>query len=143
MSEAVASNATSILIVDDMPENLEVLDGLLRSAGYRVKVATNGRTALRLAAEPEPPSLILLDVMMPVMDGYTVLDRLLGDEEARRVAAELLGALPGTPGASKPAEDLSALVTQVVRRVGKAHARRRLGESAFVELVPQPELFDV
>lgn len=73
----------------------------------------------------------------------TVLDRLLGDEEARRVAAELLGALPGTPGASKPAEDLSALVTQVVRRVGKAHARRRLGEAAFVELVPQPELFDV
>jgi hypothetical protein len=38
---------------------------------------------------------------------------------------------------------LSALVTQVVRRVGKAHARRRLGEAAFVELVPQPELFDV
>jgi hypothetical protein len=73
----------------------------------------------------------------------TVLDRLLGDEEARRVAAELLGAVPGTPGAFTPAEDLSALVTQVVRRVGKAHARRRLGEAAFVELVPQPELFDV
>jgi putative two-component system response regulator len=93
MSEAVASNATSILIVDDMPENLEVLDGLLRSAGYRVKVATNGRTALRLAAEPEPPSLILLDVMMPVMDGYTVLDRLLADPATRDIPVIFVTAL--------------------------------------------------
>ncbi|MFX7329191.1 response regulator, partial [Acinetobacter baumannii] len=71
--------STSILIVDDMSENLEVLDGLLRSAGYRVKAAKNGAAALRLASDRDAPSLVLLDVMMPGMDGYTVLERLQKD----------------------------------------------------------------
>lgn len=66
----------TLLIVDDMPENLEVLDGLLRAAGYAVKAANNGRTALRLAAEGERPALILLDVMMPGMDGLSAMAEL-------------------------------------------------------------------
>ena len=74
-----APTAATVLIVDDMPENLEVLDGLLRGAGYRVKAANNGRTALRLAREGDRPSLVLLDVMMPGMDGYAVLDQLHDD----------------------------------------------------------------
>lgn len=74
--ERSAPSHTTILIVDDRPENLEVLDGLLRSAGYRVKAANNGRTALRLASEGDPPALVLLDVMMPGMDGYAVLGAL-------------------------------------------------------------------
>ncbi|WP_430434572.1 HD-GYP domain-containing protein [Methyloversatilis sp.] len=71
--------STTILIVNDMSENLEVLDGLLRTAGYRVKAAKNGVAALRLASDRDAPSLILLDVMMPGMDGYTVLERLQND----------------------------------------------------------------
>lgn len=71
--------STTILIVDDMSENLEVLDGLLRTAGYRVKAAKNGAAALRLASDRDAPSLILLDVMMPGMDGYMVLERLQND----------------------------------------------------------------
>jgi len=95
MSETGAPDAKSILIVDDMPENLEVLDGLLRSAGYRVKAANNGRLALRLAHDAEAPSLILLDVMMPGMDGYAVLDALRADPATRDIPVIFVTALAG------------------------------------------------
>jgi putative two-component system response regulator len=79
MTGAIAQDATNILIVDDKPENLDVLDGLLRAAGYRVRAANNGRSALRLAQDTDVPSLILLDVMMPGMNGYAVLEALRAD----------------------------------------------------------------
>ena len=85
----------TILIVDDMPENLEVLDGLLRGAGYRVKAANNGRAALRLAQDPDAPSLILLDVMMPGMDGYAVLDALRADPATQDIPVIFVTALAG------------------------------------------------
>ncbi|HEX8986736.1 MAG TPA: EAL domain-containing protein [Rhodocyclaceae bacterium] len=69
-----AAQAT-ILIVDDGPENLAVLGELLRPA-YRVRVANSGERALQIAAADPPPDLILLDVMMPGMDGYEVLAHL-------------------------------------------------------------------
>lgn len=65
-----------ILIVDDVPENLTVLGGLLKGAGYHVRAASTGSMALRYAAQLPAPDLILLDVMMPGMDGYEVLRRL-------------------------------------------------------------------
>ena len=64
----------TILVVDDTPENLELLDEALRNR-YRVKVALSGERALALA-QAEPPDLILLDVNMPGMDGYEVCKRL-------------------------------------------------------------------
>lgn len=64
----------TILIVDDTPANLQLLAGLLKDQ-YRVKVANNGIKALSLA-EATPPDLILLDVMMPEMDGFEVCRRL-------------------------------------------------------------------
>jgi signal transduction histidine kinase len=65
-----------ILIVDDTPSNIHVLAEAL-SAAYRVKVATSGAAALAIASHPESrPDLILLDVMMPGMDGYEVCRRL-------------------------------------------------------------------
>jgi phosphoserine phosphatase RsbU/P len=67
-----------ILIVDDTPLNLGVISGALKDS-YRTKVATNGRKALELAAAEEKPDLILLDVMMPEMDGYEVCARLKSD----------------------------------------------------------------
>ena len=59
-----------ILIVDDTPLNIEVLLGILKEK-YRVKVATNGEKALKIV-NTSPPDLVLLDVMMPGMDGYQV-----------------------------------------------------------------------
>jgi len=65
----------TILVVDDTPENIDVLMGILRS-NYKVKAAVNGELALKLANGKTPPDLILLDVMMPGMDGYEVCRRL-------------------------------------------------------------------
>ena len=84
-----------ILIVDDSPENLYVLGELLQGAGYRVKVANAGSTALHLASQSPPPVLILLDVMMPDMDGYQVLRQLHSDEATREIPVIFLTAMDG------------------------------------------------
>ncbi|UTH75233.1 two-component system response regulator [Chromobacterium sp. IIBBL 290-4] len=72
--EHAADNRPTILVVDDTPDNLSLMSGLLRES-YRVKVAPNGPRALQIV-ESSPPDLILLDVMMPDMDGYEVMRRL-------------------------------------------------------------------
>lgn len=64
-----------LLLVDDIPSNLHVLAAALR-ADYRIKTATNGRTAIDLAKYNDPPDLILLDVMMPEISGIDVLREL-------------------------------------------------------------------
>jgi len=64
-----------ILVVDDTPTNIGVISGALRDS-YKTKVATSGAKALSIALEEEKPDLILLDVMMPEMDGYEVCRRL-------------------------------------------------------------------
>lgn len=64
-----------VLAVDDTPANLDLLNGILRDK-YKVKVATNGSTALKLATQDPPPDIILLDIMMPDMSGYEVCRRL-------------------------------------------------------------------
>jgi len=63
-----------ILIVDDEPNILTALEFLIRKAGYRVQTACNGEKALQLAAA-NPPDLIVLDVMMPGIDGFEVAKR--------------------------------------------------------------------
>jgi len=70
--------APLLLLVDDVPANLHLLATVLRS-DYRIKAATNGRMALEIAAKEDRPDLILLDVMMPEMDGIEVLERLRED----------------------------------------------------------------
>jgi putative two-component system response regulator len=67
-------NAT-LLIADDEPANLALLTRILKPY-YRVRVANSGEAALRVARSQEPPDLILLDVMMPDLDGYQVIERL-------------------------------------------------------------------
>ena len=67
-----------ILIVDDTPLNIGVISGALKDS-YKTKVATNGEKALALASSEEKPDLILLDIMMPGMDGYEVCSRLKAD----------------------------------------------------------------
>jgi CheY-like chemotaxis protein len=66
---------TKILIVDDMPENLQVLGNTLRGKGFQIGFATNGRQALSIASV-KMPDLILLDISMPDMDGLTVCKKL-------------------------------------------------------------------
>ena len=72
-----------ILIIDDAPENIDVLGGVL--SDYRRIVAINGHGALQKALSANPPDLILLDVMMPDMDGYEVCRRLKADERSKDI----------------------------------------------------------
>jgi len=74
----------TILIVDDAPENLTLLSELLKLL-YRVKAARTGEKALQIAQSDEPPDLILLDVMMPGMDGFEVCRRLRGEARTRHI----------------------------------------------------------
>jgi len=71
MNDAMNSPPATILIVDDEIQNRKLLKALLRPKGYRVLSAANGQEALASIAE-HPPDLILLDIMMPGMDGYEV-----------------------------------------------------------------------
>ena len=71
---AFAGEAT-ILVVDDTPANLSLMSSLLKDS-YKVKVANRGERALEIALSDTPPDLILLDIMMPGMDGYEVCRRL-------------------------------------------------------------------
>jgi adenylate cyclase len=80
----LSSNNSVILIVDDTPENVDVLAGVLREH-YQIKVALNGPKALKIAQSDPAPALILLDVMMPEMDGYQVCLQLQADERTRRI----------------------------------------------------------
>ena len=74
----MTTNAATILVVDDNPDNIDVLNGILKPL-YRVKAAVNGELALKIAKSSPKPDLILLDVMMPGMDGHEVCSLLKGD----------------------------------------------------------------
>ena len=84
MSEAIDLAGRKILIVDDTPTNIDVLRDALSAEGYAIYVATSGKRALRVARAAEP-DLILLDVMMPEMDGFETCRRLRDAEETREV----------------------------------------------------------
>ncbi len=81
----------TVLIVDDTPENLAVLDGIL-STHYRVKAAPNGRIALKIASQTPPPDIILLDIMMPEMDGYAVLEALKKEDTTKAIPVVFVSA---------------------------------------------------
>lgn len=82
----------SILVVEDTPSSLEVLSKLLTVHGYDVRRALDGPTALMLA-RTEPPDLILLDIMMPEMDGYEVCRQLKGEVGTRDIPIIFISAL--------------------------------------------------
>lgn len=81
----------TILVVDDTPDNLALMSSLLKDE-YRVKVANGGEKALRVAQGETPPDLILLDIMMPGMNGYQVLEQLKADPRTREIPVVFLTA---------------------------------------------------
>lgn len=80
----LASDAAQILIVDDVLDNLAVLHDALDESGYTVLVANNGQTAIQIAKDVQP-SLILLDAIMPEMDGFQVCTKLKADINTRHI----------------------------------------------------------
>ncbi|MDZ5461678.1 response regulator [Azohydromonas lata] len=89
----------TVLVVDDTPQNLKLLGDLLQPT-YRVRATTAGESALR-AVQAARPDLILLDVMMPGMDGYEVLRRLQADPATRDIPVIFITALDGADSERK------------------------------------------
>lgn len=89
------SGRASILIVDDTPENLRVLSGMLRNNGYEVRPVTSGKLALQ-AVTNQPPDMILLDINMPEMNGYEVCEHIKQDEVLKGIPVIFISALSET-----------------------------------------------
>jgi len=85
----------NIMVVDDNPTNLKLLDDMLGQAGYRVRSFPRGRLALAAAAQ-NPPDLILLDINMPELTGYEVCERLKSDGKLAQIPVIFLSALNET-----------------------------------------------
>jgi len=90
--ERGAGQPASILAVDDTPANLQVLAGMLKDRGYKVRPAPSGTLAL-LAARRDPPDLILLDINMPEMNGYEVCEHLKADDTLKGIPVIFISAL--------------------------------------------------
>lgn len=129
-----------ILVVDDTPQNLQLLGVVLRQQGYRLSAARSGREALQVAAAAQP-DLILLDVMMPELDGFATCQRLKADPALRDVPVIFLTArsghedllrgfaVGGVDYLTKPFER-DELLVRVRTHIELRVARRKLAELA-------------
>ncbi|RPJ11246.1 MAG: response regulator, partial [Desulfobacteraceae bacterium] len=88
LSDLIQGN---ILVVDDVPANLTLLTGILKEKGHRVRPVPSGKLAI-IAVEHEPPDIILLDIMMPVMDGYEICRHLKENPKTRDIPVIFLTA---------------------------------------------------
>lgn len=87
-----AENKSTVLIVDDVVTNIDVLNAILKEL-YEVKIALNGVKALEIAAMEPHPDIILLDVMMPEMNGYEVCKKLKSDPSTSEIPVLFVTAL--------------------------------------------------
>ncbi|MBI5443242.1 MAG: response regulator [Deltaproteobacteria bacterium] len=112
---ARAREIRRVLVVDDDPVVREELSSFLGERGYRVEAVSNGADALSLAAV-DPPDAVILDLMMPELDGFTVLDRLRSSRATAEIPVIILTAKDLT------AEELRRLAAAAHRVVAKGHA---------------------
>lgn len=89
------ANADVVLVVDDVPDNIALLGDALEEAGYTVLVATGGEAALQLAARVQP-DIVLLDAVMPGLDGFEVARRLKADEATAAIPIVFMTGLTET-----------------------------------------------
>jgi phosphoserine phosphatase RsbU/P len=135
-----------ILIVDDTPTNVAVITGLLKDS-FRTKVATSGTKALAIACEEERPDLILLDVMMPDMDGFEVCRRLKDNPYTRDIPVIFLtakndaidevkgfdvGAVDYIRKPVSPPVVLARITTQLTLQAALAQTRDAPSEQSFM-----------
>jgi putative two-component system response regulator len=131
-----------ILVVDDTPANIKVLNEFLRDE-YQVSVATNGPDGLEIAASNNRPDLILLDIMMPDMDGYEVIKKLKGDPKTENIPVLFITAKgevkDETFGLSLGAVDYlrKPISPSIVKARVKAHMNLHLYQEHLEDLVTE------
>jgi len=129
----------TILVVDDTPDNLAVVGGIL-DGEYRVRVANSGERALKVASSEPRPELILLDIMMPGMDGYQTLEQLRANPASRDIPVIFvtamdadndeavglqMGAVDYVTKPIKPAILLARIRTQLELKASRDHLARQ------------------
>jgi len=126
LSRYCGSRDSQVLVVDDEPANRELLVRMLEKDGYRVTEAENGSLALECVTA-DPPALILLDLMMPVMDGFAFLEALRGSPDFARIPVVVVTAKDLTP---KDREMLQGSVQQVIQKgaVDREKLLREVGD---------------
>ena len=142
--QAGAAGKQTILIVDDTSQNLTILGELLQPL-YRVRAANSGERALRAASLQPRPDLILLDVMMPEMDGYAVMERLRADPSTHNIPVIFVTAMHGTESEEHGLEvgavdyitkpiNPAIVLARVRTHLELSHARERLAvENQWLE----------
>ncbi|MEQ8961412.1 MAG: response regulator [Coleofasciculus sp. C2-GNP5-27] len=85
----------TILVIDDIPDNLHLLTEMLTQQGYKIRIIPNGKLALKSVAK-NPPDLILLDIVMPDMDGYQVCQQLKASAKTQNIPVIFLSGLNET-----------------------------------------------
>ena len=95
MNDSIATTSARILVVDDTPANIQTLTAILKEQGYLLSVATNGRQALEVI-EKVRPDLVLMDVMMPEMDGYEACQQIKASPSQRDLPIIFLSAKTDT-----------------------------------------------
>jgi DNA-binding response OmpR family regulator len=91
-----------VLIVEDEADIRETLEEFLADEGYAVRTAPNGAVALQVLAEPELPCVVLLDLMMPVLDGNEVIERMKRSDRLARVPIVITTSDPSRAPAGIP-----------------------------------------
>ena len=154
MNENEGINRQTVLIVDDVPDNIALLSALLKGR-YRTRAATSGQRALDIAAADPLPDMILLDIMMPNMDGYEVCRRLKADPRTAGIPVIFLTArtqdddealglkLGAVDYLSKPVNP-PIMLARVETHLALGNARRRLEDyNDFLEAKVQQRTREV
>ena len=123
-----AESATDVFIVDDDTDVRDSLGELLRDEGYRVSSARNGAEALSALSTRPAPGIILLDLMMPVLNGWSVLEELRGSEATARIPVAVISAqrvaMPeGSDAVIEKPIELERLLDVVATYCGKGDGR--------------------
>jgi len=132
----------TVLVVDDTPDNLTLMVGLLKD-DYRIKVAASGEKALRIARSESPPDLILLDIMMPQLDGYEVCRQLKADAATREIPVIFLTALTETEDEQRGLElgAVDYITKPVSPPIVKARVRTHLKLKAAADFLRDKNAF--
>ena len=122
---------TTVLVVDDEPLIAMALEAALEDAGYGVSTAANGRQGLERLAEAPRPEIVLLDMMMPVMNGPAMLAAMAADPDLRGIPVVVLSSLPEQAIRARVGEGVAAILLKpctaeqvleaIARALGEAH----------------------